>query len=101
MVARQLKSVSQIDAFTISTTMNTQYVFKKRACLTVFLKDIVTTERSCRGAVSLSVRMTPPKRNQTNKQQQILSTGRYLIIKWHVRINFPFSFLALSLINNR
>ena len=66
-----------------------------------FFIGIVTTERSCRGAVSLSVRMTPPKRNQTNKQQQILSTGRYLIIKWHVRINFPFSFLALSLINNR
>ena len=29
MVARQLKIVSQIDAFTISATMNIQYVFKK------------------------------------------------------------------------
>ena len=40
MVARQLKIVSQIDAFTISATMNIQYVFKKLACLIVFLKDI-------------------------------------------------------------
>ena len=40
MVARQLKVVSQSDAFTISSTMNIQYVFKKLACLKVFLKDI-------------------------------------------------------------
>ena len=40
MVARQLKIVSQIDAFTISATMNMQYVFKKLVCLIVFLKDI-------------------------------------------------------------
>ena len=40
MVARQLKIVSQIDAFTISATMNIQYVFKKLACLKFFLKDI-------------------------------------------------------------
>ena len=40
MVARQLKIVSQIDAFTISATMKKQYVFKKFACLIVFLKDI-------------------------------------------------------------
>ena len=40
MVARQLKIVSQIDAFTISDTMNIQDVFKKLACLIVFLKDI-------------------------------------------------------------
>ena len=40
MVAGQLKIVSQIDAFTISATMNIQYVFKKHVCLIVFLKDI-------------------------------------------------------------
>ena len=40
MVARQLKIVSQIDAFTISATRNIQYVFKKLACLIVFVKDI-------------------------------------------------------------
>ena len=40
MVARQLKIVSQIDAFTISAARSIQEVFKKFACLTVFLKDI-------------------------------------------------------------
>ena len=40
MVARQLKIVSQIDAFTISATRNIQYVFKKLACLIVFMKEI-------------------------------------------------------------
>ena len=40
MVARQLKIVSQIDAFTISAAMNIHYVFKKLACLIVFVKDI-------------------------------------------------------------
>ena len=40
MVARQLKIVSEIDAFTISATRNIQYVFKKLACLIVFVKDI-------------------------------------------------------------
>ena len=40
MVARQLKIVSQIDVFTISATRNIQYVFKKLACLIVFVKDI-------------------------------------------------------------
>ena len=40
MVARQLKIVSQIDAFTISATRNIQYVFKKLVCLIVFVKDI-------------------------------------------------------------
>ena len=39
-------------------------------------KNIATTERSYRGAVSLSV----PKRNQTNKQQQILSQSTITII---------------------
>ena len=39
MVARQLKIVSQIDAFTISATRNIQYVFKKLACLIVIVKD--------------------------------------------------------------
>ena len=41
MVARQLKIVSQSDAFTISATRNIQYVFKKLACLIVFVKDIL------------------------------------------------------------
>ena len=36
MVARQLKIVSQIDAFTISATRNIQYVFKNLACLIIF-----------------------------------------------------------------
>ena len=47
MVARQLKIVSQIDAFTISATMNLLfvtmnllYVFKNLVCLIVFLKGI-------------------------------------------------------------
>ena len=40
MVARLLKIVSQIDAFTISATMKKEYVFNKIACLIVFLKDI-------------------------------------------------------------
>ena len=40
MVARQLKIVRQIDAFTISATRNIQYVFKKLASLIVFVKDI-------------------------------------------------------------
>ena len=40
MVARQLKIVSQIDAFTILATMNIQYVFKKLVCLIGFLKLI-------------------------------------------------------------
>ena len=40
MVARQLKSVSQIDAFTISATRNIQYVFKKLVSLIIFAKDI-------------------------------------------------------------
>ena len=40
MVARQLKIVSQIDAFTISATMNIEYVLKKLVCLIVFVKDI-------------------------------------------------------------
>ena len=41
MVARQLKIVSQVDAFTISATKNIQYVFKKLACLIVFVIDIL------------------------------------------------------------
>ena len=40
MVARQLKIVSQIDAFTISAARNLHYVFKKLVCLIVFVKDI-------------------------------------------------------------
>ena len=41
MVARQLKVISQSDAFTISATMNIQYVFKKLVYLIVFVKDIL------------------------------------------------------------
>ena len=40
MVARQLKFVSQSDAFTISDTKNIRYVFKKLVYLIVFVKDI-------------------------------------------------------------
>ena len=40
MVARQLKIVSQVDAFTISATRNIQYVFKKLVCSIVFVKDV-------------------------------------------------------------
>ena len=40
MVARQLKIVNQIDAFTISATRNKHYVFKKPVCLIVFVKDM-------------------------------------------------------------
>ena len=36
MVAKQLKIVSQSDAFKISATRNTLYVFKKLVCLIVF-----------------------------------------------------------------
>ena len=43
MVARQLKIVSQVDAFTFSATRNIQYVFKKLVCLIVFVKDIFDT----------------------------------------------------------
>ena len=40
MVARQLKIVSQVDAFTISAARNIQYVFKKLVCLKVFVKHV-------------------------------------------------------------
>ena len=40
MVARQLKIVSQVDAFTISAARNIQHVFKKFECLIVFVKDV-------------------------------------------------------------
>ena len=40
MVARQLKMVSQSDAFKISATRNLQYVFKRLMYLIVFVKDI-------------------------------------------------------------
>ena len=40
MVARQLKIVSQIDAFTISAAVNKLFFKKKLACLIVFVKDI-------------------------------------------------------------
>ena len=41
MVARQLKVVSQSNAFTISATRNIQYVFKKLVYSIVFVKDIL------------------------------------------------------------
>ena len=40
MVARQLKIVSQSDAFIISATRNIQYILKKLVGLIVFEKDI-------------------------------------------------------------
>ena len=40
MVARQLKVLSQIDAFKIAAARNKQYVIKKPVCLIVFVKDI-------------------------------------------------------------
>ena len=40
MVARQLKIVSQVDAFTVTASRNLQYVFKKLVCSRVFVKDI-------------------------------------------------------------
>ena len=40
MVARQLKVLSQVDAFTISATRNIEHAFKKLVCLTVFVKDL-------------------------------------------------------------
>ena len=40
MVARQLKIVSQGDAFTISASKIIQYDFKKLLCLIAFVKDI-------------------------------------------------------------
>ena len=43
MVARQLKIVNQIDAFTISATRNLQFVFKMLMCLIVFVKGIFDT----------------------------------------------------------
>ena len=40
MVARQLKIVSQIDAFIISSAKKIQCVLKKLVCFIVFVKDI-------------------------------------------------------------
>ena len=40
MAAKQLKILSQVDAFTIPTTRNIEHVFKKLVCLTVFVKDL-------------------------------------------------------------
>ena len=40
MVARQLKTLGQVDAFTISATRNVEHVLKKLVCLTVFVKDL-------------------------------------------------------------
>ena len=39
MVARQLKIVSQIDAFNISAARNIQYVLLKLVCLIVSMKE--------------------------------------------------------------
>ena len=43
MVARQLKIVSQSNAFMISASRNLQYVFQKLVCLMVFVKGIFDT----------------------------------------------------------
>ena len=40
MVARQLKTLGQVDAFTILATRNIEHVLKKLVCLTVFVKDL-------------------------------------------------------------
>ena len=40
MVARQLRIVSQVDAFTILAAKNIQYVFKKLVCLLFFVKGV-------------------------------------------------------------
>ena len=45
MVARQLKIVCQVDAFTISAARNIQYVFKKFVCLKVFVFDMYLNNR--------------------------------------------------------
>ena len=57
MVARQLKIVSQVDAFTISATRNIQYVFKKLAYLIVFVKDILDINLNYIHYIVLSLRL--------------------------------------------
>ena len=55
MVARQLKIISQSDAFTITATTNIQYVLKKLLGLIVFEKDIfdVYLNNKCHNVFSL------------------------------------------------
>ena len=57
MVARQLKIVSQSDAFIISATRNIQYVFKKLVGLIVFVKDLfdIYLNNICHIAFSLNL----------------------------------------------
>ena len=45
-VARQLKIVSQRDAFTFSAARNIQCVLRKHVCFIVFVKDIFDFSRS-------------------------------------------------------
>ena len=59
MVARQLKIVSQVDAFTISATKNIQYVIKKLACLIVFVKDILDINLNYIQYIVLSLHLVP------------------------------------------
>ena len=40
MAARQLRIVSQVDAFTTSVAKKIQYVFKKLVCLCFFVKGV-------------------------------------------------------------
>ena len=53
MVARQLKIVSQSDAFMISATRNIQYVIKNLVGLIVFKKDIFDNYNICHIVFSL------------------------------------------------
>ena len=57
MVARQLKLVSQSDAFMISATRNIQHVLKKLVGLIVFVKDIadIYLNKICHIAFSLNL----------------------------------------------
>ena len=57
MVARQLKIVSQIDAFTISAARNIHCVFKKLACLIVFVKDKIDINLNNINLIVVSLRL--------------------------------------------
>ena len=57
MIARQLKIVSQVDAFTISVARNIKYVFKKLVCLIVFVKDVFDIYLNCIYHIVLSLHL--------------------------------------------
>ena len=86
MVARQLKIVSQSDAFTISARGNIEYVFKKLACLIVFVKDIfdiIYYITICR---------------QTGSSQKVkLLTTIYVIYKLISQYNFKYIFVKVEM----